>query len=63
MSKLLSDHIRDLKLNPHAPYPWQVLNDKAERESKVKEIREWRERQRLSVVAPNGETRERRVTT
>ena len=50
MSKLLSDHIRELKLDPHAQYPWQALRGKAEREKKVAEIKASRERLRLHLV-------------
>ena len=50
MSKLLSDQIRELKLDPNSPYPWQLLRDKEKAKQALDGIKNWRESQRLKLV-------------
>ena len=50
MSKLLSDTIRELKLDANSPYPFQALRNEVMRNQRISEIRNWRESQRLKLV-------------
>lgn len=60
-SKLLSETIRDLKLDPYSPYPYQVVKRHEDAEEVRRMIRGWRDGQRLQLVAATGPERGRNV--
>lgn len=53
-SKLLSESIKELKLNLHAPYPWQAKQQESDAFDVREMIKEWRREQRLKLVADAG---------